>query len=251
MNSPRFIVHRGAQILVLDYSEAGVAELPALLEQTERAVREQPPRSLLFLTRLRNTEFSGEANKLLLDHVTANGPFALASAVVGLGHLAGVIPIANRLTGRNIQSFDDETEALDWLASQRPPDVAGFEALVRFIERDGRGIIRIDFRRSSPVELMRRLGLAATLIRTQPPRSALTLTLVHGVTYDHETTSAIKEYVRGNRPYVLAGAVVGLDYLKQIILPLNRLTGRNLRAFDEEETAAAWHVAESIRVHRP
>lgn len=247
MDSPRFVTHRGANILVLDYSGAGLDRLPGLLQEAERVIRSHPLRSVLILTRLAGTEFSAGANKLLLEHLTNNGPYALASAVVGLGHLAGVIPIANRLGGRDLRAFDDATAALEWLASHASQEPRPEEEPVRFTELGSCRVLRIDFRRCSPDELMRRIDVAATIIRAQPERTVLTLTLVHGVSYDKETTSVMKEYVRRNRPFVLAGAVVGLDYLRQIVMPLNRLTGRNLRAFDDEEAAMRWLVSEQDR----
>lgn len=76
----------------------------------------------------------------------------------------------------------------------------------------------------------------------------LTLTLLHGLAYSEQTTARMKDYVRGNRPYVLASAVAGLDYLRRIILPLNRLTGRKLRAFDDLDRAKEWLVEEKNRM---
>jgi hypothetical protein len=252
MDSPRFVTHRGVKILVLDYAGASAAQLPARLNESEHAIRRQPPRSLLLLTRMHGYEFGSESNRLLLAHIDANGPWAIASAVVGLGHLAAVIPIANRLSNRNLQAFDDEGAALDWLATQRPElsAPATEEPSVCFVDRTGVRILRIDFRGAEGPALLSRVSAAAAMIHGQPPRSVLTLTLVHGVSYTREITAAIKEYVRGNRPYVVAGAVVGLDYLRQILLPLNRLTGRNLKAFDDEESSIAWLAAEWARFRR-
>lgn len=249
MDAPRFVAHGGASILVLDYAGASATQLPLLLAEAEQVIRRQPPRSLLILTRMHGYEFGSESNRLLLAHIDGNGPYARASAVVGLDHLAAVIPVANRMAGRELEAFGDETAALDWLAARSDSAVA-IDEPVRFVDRDGTRILRIDFCHVTEAELLRRVGIAAATIRAQPEGSVLTLSLVHGIRYNRDITGAMKEYVRGNRPYVLAGAVVGLDYLRQIILPLNRLTGRNLRAFDDESGAAAWLAAEWHRLRR-
>jgi hypothetical protein len=244
MDAPRFVTHRGASILLLDYAGANAAQLVALLEEAERIIRRQPPRSLLILTRMYGYAFGSESTKLLLEHIDGNGAHTLASAVVGLGHLSAVLPIANRMSGRELQPFDDEESALDWLASRAAGGAVDSADPIRFFEHDGARILRIDFRGVSGEALLARVSVAAATIHGQPERSVLTLTLVHGISYSKEITSAMKQYVHGNRPYVVAGAVVGLDYLSQIILPLNRLTGRNLRAFDDEESASAWLASE-------
>ncbi|MBI2214310.1 MAG: hypothetical protein HYU52_11745 [Acidobacteria bacterium] len=253
MDTPRFVTHRGANILVLDYAGASASQLCAILKESEEVIRKQPQGSLLMLTRMHGYEFGSESNQLLLTHIDGNGPWACASAVVGLDHLTAVIPIANRLANRNLKAFDDEDAALDWLASQQRPAPAAADtddAPVRFVPRDGVRILRIDFRGAGEQALLARVNAAAAIIKEQPEHSVLTLTLVHGVSYNREITSAIKAYVRGNRPYVVAGAVVGLDYLRQILLPLNRLTGRNLRAFDDEDSAVSWLAAEWRRSRR-
>jgi hypothetical protein len=247
MTQPNFVRHDGASILVVDFSGADGSTIRERVAEAGRFISEQPPKSLLILARLTGIEFSPATTKVLLDHIAENKPFSQATAVVGLGHLARAVPIANRLTGRNLVAFDDESEALDWLALQSRPSPVP-EDKIRFIEHSGQKILWIDFRSCSAMELPRRVTRAASIIRSEPLRSVLTLTLLHGMSYDEETTSLMKDYVRGNRPYVIAGAVLGLDYLRRIILPLNRLTGRKLRAFDDAESAKDWLVAEKRRM---
>ena len=247
MAEPIFVQHNGARILILDYSRVRGSALKERVAEAGRLIARQPPKSLLILARLFDVEFSPDSTRLLLDHMQANAPFSLSTAVVGLGHLSKAIPIANRLTGRDIQSFDDETAALDWLASVKPREPSPDER-VRFMSHKGDELLYIDFRDCSKVELERNVMRAASIIRSSPPGSLLTLTLLHGLTYNEDTTRLFKDYVRGNRPYVLAAAVVGLDYLRRIIFPLNRLTGRKLRAFDDIENAKDWLVDERRRL---
>lgn len=57
-------------------------------------------------------------------------------------------------------------------------------------------------------------------------------------------TESLKEYVAHNKPYVLAGAVVGLNDLKTVIFNfINRVTGRSLRAVDSVEDGKSWLVS--------
>jgi ATP-dependent RNA circularization protein (DNA/RNA ligase family) len=58
---------------------------------------------------------------------------------------------------------------------------------------------------------------------------------------ERRVTDALKEYVAHNKPYVLAGAVVGLNDLKTVVFNfVNRATGRSLRAMDSVEVAKEW-----------
>jgi len=87
---------------------------------------------------------------------------------------------------------------------------------------------------------------AGKLIRVEPQNSVLTLTDVTGARYNLETTQALKEFTRDNKPYVKAGAVVGLDALKKIVYTgIAHFSGRNLAAFDDLEIAKEWLVGQS------
>jgi hypothetical protein len=246
MTRPTFVQHGGRTVLVVDYSRAKGTVLAERVAEAGRIIRRQPQKSLLILARVVDLEFSADSTKLLLDHIKENEPYSLATAVVGLGHLSGAVPVANRLTGRQLNAFDDEAEALDWLASihgDQPVD----DENVRFIDHGGESILWIDFRGASTQDLEARMKEAASIIRAAPPNSVLTLTLLHGLSYNEETTAIMKDYVSRNRPYVLAAAVVGLDYLRRIVLPLNRLTGRRLRAFDDIDSERDCLVSEKKR----
>jgi len=248
MQQPTFVQHKGTEVLIVDYSNARGDALERQLARGASAIRSQPPGSVLILVRVAGFEFVPDATKVWLDHITDNRDYSLATAVVGLGHLSKVIPVANRLTGRDLRAFDDEAEALDWLVSMADNGTKTSDDKVRFIMHGGEKLLQIDFRGSSQEELAGRVERASSIIRSQPHHSVLTLTFVHGLTYNEGSTALMKDYVRGNKPYVLASAVVGLDYLRRIVLPLNRLTGRNIRSFDEIENAKDWLINEKRRL---
>lgn len=82
---------------------------------------------------------------------------------------------------------------------------------------------------------------AKALIASHDPGTALTLTDVTGAGVNRELSEALKAYVAENKVFVKAGAVVGLNDLKKVIFnALNRITGRNLKAFDDLVEAREW-----------
>lgn len=116
---------------------------------------------------------------------------------------------------------------------------------VRTIEHEGKNIIFVDFSEKSPAEIMAVIPIAKRTIAANPPASVLTLTDVTNGHYDRKVSEELKSYVAHNKPYVKAGAVVGLTDLKKIVFnSLNRLTGRNLKAFETLDEARSWLVSQ-------
>jgi hypothetical protein len=61
--------------------------------------------------------------------------------------------------------------------------------------------------------------------------------------YNRDVIHALKEFANGNKPFVRAGAVIGIDGLKKIVYDaVMKFTGRNLPAFDDVEEAKDWLV---------
>ena len=112
---------------------------------------------------------------------------------------------------------------------------------VQFIHHRGVDILSIDWSGAAPWEIREAMHEAKQLIAMQPRSSVRTLTNVSDVSMDNATTSMLRDYMAHNKPYVLAGAVVGLNDLKMIAFNLiNRVTGRTLRAMDDVEQAKDW-----------
>jgi hypothetical protein len=112
---------------------------------------------------------------------------------------------------------------------------------VNFIHHRGRQILYLNFSGCSSKEVLSTIIEAKRIIRIQPRESVLTLTDVTGARYNLEVTQAIKEFTNGNKIFVKAGAVVGLDGLKRIVYDaVIRFSGRNLPAFDDIEKAKDW-----------
>jgi hypothetical protein len=78
-------------------------------------------------------------------------------------------------------------------------------------------------------------------IRSQPPVSVFTLTNIQGMHFSTEIKELFNAFIAGNKPYVKAGAVVGLSGMQQILYnSLMKMTGRDIKAFGNIEDAKNW-----------
>jgi hypothetical protein len=112
---------------------------------------------------------------------------------------------------------------------------------IHFLTHRGVDILYIDWSGGAPWEIREAMHEAKQVIAAQPKSSVRTLTNVSDVSMDNAATSMLRDYMAHNKPYVLAGAVVGLNDLKMIAFNLiNRVTGRTLRAMNDLEEAKDW-----------
>lgn len=120
MERTRFIDHKGMQVLLLDYS--GVRDPQEAVREIRGSmafVAGQPKGSLRVMTVVRNARYNAAVLQGLKELASHNAPYVKASAVVGMGGLHRVAYQAIILfSKRNIKTFDDEAEALEWLATQ-------------------------------------------------------------------------------------------------------------------------------------
>ena len=120
MERTRFVEHRGTRVLVLDYS--GIRdpdEAVRCIEHSKRVVAQHPPKSLLVLTNVRDARYNAQVLQALKELAKHDEPYVKASALVGMAGLHRIAYQAVILfTKRNIQTFDEEAQALDWLVTQ-------------------------------------------------------------------------------------------------------------------------------------
>ncbi len=116
------ITHQGKLIVRIDFSNFSIQtkdELNAVIDQAEDYIAQQPPDSVLVLTVVTKLHFDTEIMSILKEYTAHNKPYVKASAIVGI---AGLLNIALnsvvRSALRDIQSFDTEELALDWLVEQ-------------------------------------------------------------------------------------------------------------------------------------
>jgi hypothetical protein len=126
-----------------------------------------------------------------------------------------------------------------------------------FIEHAGRRIVLMNFAEVS--DLQEALGIieeARHFVAAQPcNRSLLTLVDVSLSRFDERVVHALKQLAAHNKPWVLAGAVVGMTPLQRVVYRIvNTFTGRRLAAFETQEEAKAWLVrqaAPSVQTRPP
>lgn len=112
---------------------------------------------------------------------------------------------------------------------------------VTFIRHKAVEILFIDWAGATGDEILQAMEDAKRLIASRPAQSVRTLTTVTGARIERRVTDVLKDYVAHNKPYVLAGAVVGLNDLKTVIFNfVNRATGRSLRAVGSVDEAKDW-----------
>lgn len=107
---------------------------------------------------------------------------------------------------------------------------------------NGKTIFYMDF---SDVKTIGEINIiikeAVDHIRKQPPLSVLTLTNITNMHFNNEIKDLFQEFIKGNKPFVKAGAVVGLSGLQQILYnSLMKITGRNIKSISTLPAAKDW-----------
>jgi hypothetical protein len=112
---------------------------------------------------------------------------------------------------------------------------------------NGKTIFHMDFSNlKDPVEIKNLINESVRHIRNQPPASVLTLTNIEGMHFNNEIKDLFNDFIKGNKPYVKAGAVLGVAGLQQIIYnSLMKVTGRDIKAFSKSEEAKNWLVGKN------
>lgn len=98
----------------------------------------------------------------------------------------------------------------------------------------------VDFRNLRGAALLDAFERFGAHVATRPHGSMLVLTLAHGIEYSPSSMKAGIQLARRNGPHTRKSAMVGLDHLSGLVNIVNRLSGRSIRAFDEEDAAREW-----------
>ena len=88
---------------------------------------------------------------------------------------------------------------------------------VTFLTHKGVRILYEDLENAQREEVIPWIERAKVVIRSQPEKSVLALLNVKNAKFDTEITSALKEFAKGNEPYVKYAAIYGIEGLKEII----------------------------------
>ena len=114
----------------------------------------------------------------------------------------------------------------------------------KFFKHRDRMILNFDFTDLNHDDARQVCDYVKGVIRRMPPGSVLTLVNVTNVKYDAAFRELSNDLAEHNKPYVLAGAVLGVEGWKKLIFwATAKLTGRsNLKAFADLEEAKEWLV---------
>ena len=113
---------------------------------------------------------------------------------------------------------------------------------IRVIDHRGKKILFIDFSHCKKEDIKPIIDDAKQWFLSKRPRSVLTLTDVTEARYDTETLRIFKEFTLHNKPYVKAGAVVGITnpLMKIAYRAVTAFSKRNLPIFNTREEALDW-----------
>jgi len=104
-------------------------------------------------------------------------------------------------------------------------------------------VLRMDFSGFSvAAEALPHIHAARRFVAGMPPHSLRTLVNVTGSKFNTDVVDALKALADHNKPYVIAGAVVGMAGLHRVIFQgVLAFTGRtNLKGFETEDEAIRW-----------
>lgn len=112
------------------------------------------------------------------------------------------------------------------------------------IKKNGKDIFFMDFSFLKDKQEIRSVILEGSkFIRSKPAGSVLTLTNIEGMHFNNEVKELFNEFLSGNKPYVKAGAIVGLNGLQQILYNgLMKVSGRDIKSFSSIESASEWLI---------
>jgi hypothetical protein len=116
-----------------------------------------------------------------------------------------------------------------------------------FTTHKGVRICVLDFSNiGSETEALRAIDDARTIIGKERPASVYTLTDVTGSRVTGTLRNALHALTKANKPYVVAGAVVGVTAIQAVILRgIVQVTGRRLVAKDTRAEAMEWLANEA------
>ena len=114
---------------------------------------------------------------------------------------------------------------------------------IRFVLHKNRRVLLYDFTNlpdtSGALEL---IDYAKKIAAQQSANSIFTLTDISDSHYDRKVTAALQELAKHNKPYVIAGAAVGVAGLQKVVFrSILTFSGRkNISLFDSREEALDW-----------
>jgi hypothetical protein len=112
---------------------------------------------------------------------------------------------------------------------------------VQIEEYKGKKIVSMNF--SDRNKIHEGIAIAKPIIAKFPPDSVLTLTDLTGLVFNSEIIQAFKEFTEHNKPYVKAGAIIGVKGIQKVAYDaVMRFSHRNIPIFATKQEALDWLV---------
>jgi hypothetical protein len=83
-------------------------------------------------------------------------------------------------------------------------------------------------------------------LRSQPPKSSVCLANIQEMHFNNQNKDLFMDFVKGNKPYMKANAIVGVAGLKQILFNgIMKMTGCDVKSFNELNQAKDWLASQN------
>ncbi len=107
----------------------------------------------------------------------------------------------------------------------------------------GRDILVLDFTEVSKEKIPELIADIKDWVKTQPENSICTLTDISGLFFDKQMIEHFKDLTSFNKPYVVAGVVIGMKGLQKVAYnAVMTFSGRKLATFDSRDEGMEWLV---------
>ena len=121
MPPTQFIVHKGQQILLIDFSNiSSTDDLAHTVDEAKKFVALHRPQSLLVLVDFTGMKIDRQRTMIIKDMAAHNSPYVRFITLVGLGNIRSIaFKVMLFLSGKsNHRVFGSREYALDWLAGK-------------------------------------------------------------------------------------------------------------------------------------
>jgi hypothetical protein len=119
MNAFQIIKHKEKDIVLIDISNGTAIDIVKGLRSAQEEITKYPEKSLLILTNATNAVYNSLTSTTMKDFAEHNTKYVRASAVIGVDGIKGaLLKTISIIANRDIKSFSNQNEALDWLVTQ-------------------------------------------------------------------------------------------------------------------------------------
>ena len=113
-------MYKEKQIFYCDYTRIGVEELQAEMDEVDAFIGKQPEASVLMLTDVQGLIGSPKVVEMFKKSSAHTKKYLSRSAVIGIGFSGPkkiLFDLVMRVSGANVNLFDDAQKAKDWLVA--------------------------------------------------------------------------------------------------------------------------------------